>query len=264
MKQEDAHVLFDLLRMPLDALRHETGSGRVGRSPEGIRLAMGAPEGGRYHNAQVDDYHQAGGGQQRWGPPLHLRVQARFSHDRSELHGTAGFGFWNDPFGMTQSGRLRLPRALWFFFGGPATDLPLAYGVPGQGWKAATLDTLRGGALALLPVAPLAVPLLNIPALYRRMWPRVQRRLRIGEALVPAAMDDWPSMRSTGAMSGAGLRWTNAACWTCPLRRAARWGWWSGSTTSIWSRRHRADSDMGLWQRGSSGLRFEKCGSSGE
>lgn len=182
---------FDLMQAHLAPLIIESGSGRVESSGTTLRFTVGATDGRHYSNAQADDYHDAGGGQFRWRPPLRLRVRACFSHDKDGLVGTAGFGFWNDPFGMTGSARWRLPRALWFFFGGAATDLPLAQGVPGHGWKAAMLDALRWEAMAVLPAAPLLSAVFQVPAIKARLWPRVQRRLRIQEALVPANMRDW-------------------------------------------------------------------------
>jgi hypothetical protein len=102
--------------------------------------------------------------------------------------GTAGFGFWNHPF-SPDTRRLRLPQAIWFFFGAPPHNLALAHGVPGHGWKAATIDAGRPGALPLAPIAPLAVLGMQIPALYHRLYPFIQRRLAVGEAvLAPTLM----------------------------------------------------------------------------
>src|SRR5690554_1836104 len=108
---------FDLMESALDRLQHVVGCSLVVRSEDGVRLVMHAAEGARYHNAQLDDYSHGAGERLRWQPPLRLRVRARFSHDQDRLRGTAGFGFWNDPFAMTRHTRLRLPRAIWFFFG---------------------------------------------------------------------------------------------------------------------------------------------------
>ncbi|HXF63385.1 MAG TPA: class I SAM-dependent methyltransferase, partial [Caldilineaceae bacterium] len=182
---------FSLEHTHLAEARHEVGNGRVMATGAGVRLALAANDGARYHNAQLDDYYGSGAPHFRWYPPLRLRVQARFSHDADGLHGTAGFGFWNDPFAMTGSHAWRLPRSLWFFFGSPPNNLPLAMGVPGHGWKAATLDAKRWSAVALAPAAPLGMLLMRSKPLYRLLWPEHQRILHIGEALVPARMDEW-------------------------------------------------------------------------
>ncbi|RPJ57115.1 MAG: glycosyl hydrolase family protein [Dehalococcoidia bacterium] len=62
---------------------------------------------------------------------------------------------------------------------------------PGYGWKAATLDAIRWPFFALLPTAPLAVPLLNIDLLYRAFWPIGQRAIHVSESLVTASMTEW-------------------------------------------------------------------------
>ncbi len=54
-----------------------------------------------YSNAQIDDYQNLKRRRFPWRPPLRLTVRARFSHSQADLRGTAGFGFWNDPFLMT-------------------------------------------------------------------------------------------------------------------------------------------------------------------
>ena len=70
----------------------------------------------RYSNAQISDYH-ANRRAFMWSPPLRLTVRAWASHPTQALKGTAGFGFWNEPFTPLGRGLPRLPRAVWFFFG---------------------------------------------------------------------------------------------------------------------------------------------------
>jgi hypothetical protein len=69
--------------------------------------------------------------------------------------------------------------------------MALALGVPGRGWKAAAIDTGRPSALAMLPMAPLAVPLMHSYAGYRVLWPHIQRAVGVAEALVTSPMDAW-------------------------------------------------------------------------
>jgi hypothetical protein len=163
------------------------GAARCERAGPALRLLTEGASGRAYADAQIDDYQ----GRLRGGlirrPPLRLRLRARFSHRAGELRGTAGFGFWNYPIVMPP----RPPRAVWFFHGSPPNDMPLAVGVPGHGWKAATVDTGRPRALALLPLAPLTVPLLWSPPLYRGLYPLVQRAAGVAEALVRAPMAEW-------------------------------------------------------------------------
>ncbi len=138
-----------------------------------------------YSDAQIADYV----GQQkrvfRWQAPLRLTVRAWASHSTGELRGTAGFGFWNEPFVPGVVWRPRLPRAAWFFFGSPPNNMALVQGVPGHGWKAATLDTTRLPFLLLAPFAPLGFALMRVPALYRALWPVGQWAIGASEALLP-------------------------------------------------------------------------------
>jgi hypothetical protein len=150
---------------------------------------------GTYTDAQIDDYQGLKRRDFRWRPPLTLTVSARFSHPAGTLRGTAGFGFWNDPFLMTGWRMPTLPRAIWFFFGSPPSDMKLALDVPGHGWKAATIDALRLPFFLLAPTAPLAVPLMNLRPLYRALWPVGQRAIGVSEALLDAPMTGWHTYR---------------------------------------------------------------------
>ena len=169
----------------------------------GVRLITRGASAGRYSDAQIDDYHHLSRRGFRWHPPLKLTVRARFSHPvagdgprdgapaERELRGTAGFGFWNDPFLMTGTRRPALPRAIWFFYSSPPSNMKLDIAVPGHGWKAATIDALRPVSLVLAPLAPAAALLMNIPALYRVIWPPIQRAINVQEALTVADMTEW-------------------------------------------------------------------------
>jgi hypothetical protein len=107
------------------------------------------------------------------------------------LRGTAGFGFWNDPFAMTGARIPALPRAIWFFYGSPDSNLKLDRDVPGHGWKAATIDAIRLPFFLLAPTAPVAIPLMNIRSLYRALWPIGQKAIGVKEAEITAPMTEW-------------------------------------------------------------------------
>jgi hypothetical protein len=171
---------------------HVTGvGGGLVRTAEGLRFLNPPGDGRGYCNAQLDDYQGLARRSFLWRPPLRLRVSARFSHPAGELLGTAGFGFWNDPFGMTGRRVPALPAACWFFYASPPSDMALAQGVPGAGWKAATLDARTAGAAVHLPLLALAAPLLRRRRFYARIWPRIQRALRIAEAPLALDMTTW-------------------------------------------------------------------------
>ncbi len=167
------------------------GSGHLERLGDTLRFVNEGTTAAAYTNAQVDDYEGLARRNFLWRPPLRMTVRARFSHPAGRLSGTAGFGFWNDPFLMTGWRWPALPRAIWFFYSSAPANMKLAMHTPGPGWKAATLDAGRWPFLALLPLAPLAVPLMNVGHLYRALWPVGQRAINVSEALVQADMTAW-------------------------------------------------------------------------
>lgn len=179
----DEHFEDDL-NLPWDVA--EVGTGKVARISGGLRLTVGAEQ-QIYSNAQIADY-SADNYHFRWRPPLRMSVTAWASAPASDLRGTAGFGFWNHPFSPDVRRLPRLPRAIWFFFAAPPSNMALAEGVPGFGWKAATIDAARPAALALAPFALPAVLLMRRPALYATLWHRIQHRLHIGEHLLDGAL----------------------------------------------------------------------------
>ena len=144
-----------------------------------------------YTNVQIDDYQGLPRRRFAWHPPLRLTVRARFSHAADDLYGTAGFGFWNDPLLMTQKRLPALPRAVWFFYASAPSEMKLDFHTPGRGWKAASIDAMRGKAIAWAPLVPIIVPLMNCTPAYRKLWPRIQQALRIREAVIPNDMRCW-------------------------------------------------------------------------
>jgi len=179
------------------------GDGGLVRTDRGLRFVNPPTADHRYTNAQIDDYQGRRRSDFRWRPPVTLTVCARFSHPAGVLGGTAGFGFWNDPFLMTERRLPTLPRAVWFFYASPPSDMALALDVPGWGWKAACLDAHHGRALAALPLLALAAPLMHVEKWRRRLWPYFQRQLRAGEALAPVDMTAWHTYV---------LVWSTASC----------------------------------------------------
>jgi hypothetical protein len=163
------------------------GEGALVVQEEGLRLALPHASRKSYSNAQIDDYLGLPRSHYPWRPPLQLTLRARFG---GQLRGTAGFGFWNHPFAMLK-GIPALPKAIWFFFASQPSNIALASGVPGHGWKVMTLDAVRPSALRWAPLAPPVVLLNQWPAAKQRIWPLVERDLQISEACVDAAMDQW-------------------------------------------------------------------------
>lgn len=154
-----------------------------------------------YTDAQIDDC----AGRRKaypWRTGTQFSLRARFSHEAEQLVGTAGFGFWNAPFGDPSVPWPALPQAAWFFFGSPPNDLPLAVEEAGRGWFAATLDATTWQAVRLVPLAP-AVLLLNQSARLRRtIWPWVQKNLQISFQPIRESMAAWHDYRLLWRTSG--------------------------------------------------------------
>lgn len=175
----------------------EINGGSV-RWAEGLQLEI-PPTGEGYADAQVDDYGLLLGARQKsrgrkaypWRPGVRFSLRARFSHSVDAMRGTAGFGFWNAPFGDPTVRRPALPQACWFFFASAPSDLPLNPQGAGRGWFAATIDASSSKALVLVPLAPPVLLFNQVAALRRRIWPEVARRLKISFAPVACEMRQW-------------------------------------------------------------------------
>jgi hypothetical protein len=174
-----------------DWKQHLAGSGALEATGSTLLFVNNRTSSRHYANAQIDDYQGLQRRSLHWRAPLRMTVKARFSHRAGELLGTAGFGFWNDPFLMTGRRLPALPRAIWFFYASPPSNMKLALGTSGRGWKAATLDAQRLPFLLLAPTAPAAIPLMNVKPLYRRVWPVAQRALGVSEAALDVPITEW-------------------------------------------------------------------------
>lgn len=164
----------------------EQGGGAVRLDDIGFSLTLPRRQSVRYRNAQISDYAKRADFSNE--PPLRLSLKARA---QGELRGTAGFGFWNHAFAPGRHS-YRLPQAIWFIFASPPSDMALAKGVPGNGWKAATFNARNRRFFALLPLAPLGFLLMRNAALYRSLWPLGQRAIGVNEALLDTSLlKDW-------------------------------------------------------------------------
>jgi hypothetical protein len=101
--------------------RHSKDASVEEISPDSSHYLLSIPAGkaDQYRLAQLDDYAQLKRSQLLLRSPCTLSVSARTSSD--SLPGTWGFGFWNDPFGLSlgfggNPFRLpTLPNTAWFF-----------------------------------------------------------------------------------------------------------------------------------------------------
>jgi hypothetical protein len=184
-------------------LRHlELNGGRV-VDDQLIRLIL-PPTALGYADAQIDDYGSVKGrGQYLWKPGTQLSLRARFSHGRSELTGTAGFGFWNAPFGDPTVRHPALPQAAWFFYASAPSDLPFPISSRGRGWFVGTIDAGTPDALLTAPLAPAILLLNQFQRLYGRIWPWIRRRLQISFAPLETSMTHWAEYK---------LHWNPSGC----------------------------------------------------
>jgi hypothetical protein len=164
------------------------GGGRVERIDDHVRLTL-PPVSRAYADAQLDDYHRLRRSRFPDQAPRHMSLRARASHPAPA--GTLGFGFWNDPFSLS-GGVLAAPNCVWFFYASPHSDMALAEGVPGRGWKAATLNTGRIPALILAPAALAAIALTRLPGLGRPVMAAARRAVQAHERMLDeVALTDW-------------------------------------------------------------------------
>jgi hypothetical protein len=169
----------------------EINGGRVEKdAPDKWSLILPAVSNG-YADAQIDDY----GGRKRksypWLAGTRMELRACFSHPAGDLVGTAGFGFWNAPFGDPTVPWPALPQAVWFFYGSDPTNLPLAVEGPGRGWFASTVCAARRQAVALTPAAPIVLLLNQVSRWRKRLWPAVRQRLGVSYRPLEVGMTGW-------------------------------------------------------------------------
>lgn len=146
----------------------------------GWLLRLPAGTAGFYRVAQIDDYRYLPRHRFRWQPPVTLSLTAQVS--ATDLPGTWGFGFWNDPFSFSfgAKGSARrlpvLPNAAWFFYASPENCLSLRDDLPANGLLAAVFRSPLMPSILLAP-ALIGLPLLAVPASAR--WLRRLGRLVI-------------------------------------------------------------------------------------
>ncbi len=129
-------------------VRLAIGHSDIEHAPGIVRLVVDGACPGELSDAELDDHRTAPRWDLHWTPPLTLTVRARFSHPAGLLRGTAGFGFWNDPFDW--SGNVQAPpNAIWFFYASPESDMAFVRGKRGHGWRAAFLNGGRANAVTM-------------------------------------------------------------------------------------------------------------------
>ncbi len=180
---------------PASLREHLLGGGLAKYDGQGgVRLVIPPAEAG-YTDAQLDDYGGLPRSQFAWSAPTSLCLRARASHPTPP--GTLGFGFWNDPFGISLSGAGSLrrfpaaPQALWFFHGAPPNDFTFAQDGVGSGWKAASLRSIRYPSAVLIPGAAAAFAMGAIPLLRKWAVSLVRRQASAAEIPLGTPLDEW-------------------------------------------------------------------------
>jgi hypothetical protein len=167
----------------------EIGGGLVEQNRERLRLSLPPLTTGRYADAQLYDYRGLPRSRFPAFPPVRVALRARAWP--AAPAGTLGFGFWNDPFSLS-GGVLAAPNAVWFFYASPPSAMELADGVPGSGFKCATLNAGRPPAVLLAPAAAVAVALAWIPGLGRPVLAAARRAVKAYETpLADIVLSDW-------------------------------------------------------------------------
>src|SRR6266568_8183053 len=196
--------MFDDFTSAIDSYWTQTtiGGGSLHIVDSALRMVLPLAQIGTYTDAQVDDYGRRARSAFPWRPPLRMEVRARSSlpaasatssvESTSILRGTAGFGFWNYPFSV-RGDILMLPEAIWFFYASPPSNMALVPGVPGWGWKAQVVHSMRPAALAsTLPLAlTAAFGMVTGETRPASRW--MQRLTGANEALLSVDMVEWHS-----------------------------------------------------------------------
>ena len=194
--------MFDDFRETLDTrwVQTCTGGGSLHIADSSLRMSFESAQQGQYTDAQIDDYGRLPRSKFPWKPPVRMEVRARSSlpaatpssakEQANVLRGTAGFGFWNYPFSV-RGDVLMLPEAVWFFYASPPSNMALVPGVPGWGWKAQVVHSMRPAALvSTLPLAVTAA-LGRISGETRPAARWMQRLTGAQETALDIEMADW-------------------------------------------------------------------------
>jgi hypothetical protein len=172
-------------------VRFAVGHADIEHEPGLIRFVVDGATEGDLSDAELDDHRTVPRHKLVWQPPLRMTVRARMSHRAGEMIGTAGFGFWNDPFDWV--GNVQAPpNALWFFYASPQSDMAFMRDTRGHGWKAAMLNggTADGFTMALGNF------IFRLPGMSKLVFNLAQARIRAHERILEdVSLTDWHEYR---------------------------------------------------------------------
>ena len=172
-------------------VRFCTGHATIESGPGLARFVVDGAEQGHLSDAEIDDHRAVPRHKLPWTPPLRMSIRARMSHRAGEMLGTAGFGFWNDPFDWV--GNVQVPpNALWFFYASPQSDMAFVPKIAGHGWKAAMLNAGRADKLTMA----LGNFIFQLPGMSKLVFRAAQARTDAAEIILNDAMlTDWRDYR---------------------------------------------------------------------
>src|SRR5579863_4761335 len=198
--------MFDDFTDTIDPYWSQTslGTGTLQCAASALRMSFPITKIGEYSDAQIDDYAGRSRANFPWQPPLYLEVRARSSHPAATaqstvessniLRGTAGFGFWNYPFSV-RGDILMLPESIWFFYASPPSNMALVPTLPGWGWKAQVVHSMRAGALAATAPLALTAAWARLTGDTRPAAHWMQRLSGASEAILNVTMEEWHTYR---------------------------------------------------------------------
>lgn len=165
-----------------------------------LRMEFPSAQVGQYVDAQVDDYDGLARSAFPWRPPLRMEVRARSSlpaatsastvESSNILRGTTGFGFWNYPFSV-RGDVLMLPEAVWFFYASPPSNMALVPNLPGWGWKAQVVHSMRLETLAATLPMGLTAAWARLTGETQPAQRWLQKLTGAQEALLTVEMTNW-------------------------------------------------------------------------
>ena len=179
----------------------------------------------RYTDAQIDDYGRCSHRRHYpWHTGTALQLKARFSHAADQLQGTAGFGFWNAPFGDPTIRWPALPQAIWFFFASAPSDLPFPRQGKGQGWFVATLDATTLRAFSLAFFTPFILLLNQFATLRQCVWPFIRHQLQISYTPLYIDMRNWHQYQLYWRLDGCSFLVDQQQIWHTPYNPSGPMG----------------------------------------
>lgn len=172
------------------------GGGAIKMYKSVVRLGFDKAKSNHYSDAQLDDYTMLSRQNYRWKAPLKMTARARFvfsdkkENESGDFQGTAGFGFWNNPF-TVDGGVHALPESIWFFYASSNSKMVLSRKGKGNGWKTQVIHSMKWGNLInFIPtaIAVLLARLTNITncALY---W--IEKFTGVEESILRQDMGSW-------------------------------------------------------------------------